>query len=76
MVMVIYKIYETFMYTVIHVATPSTFIPEVKFLFLNLYKPSGLDNHHSLMLQLKFSHIHRVVNLAITTNKNIDEVVK
>ena len=34
--MIIYKIYETFMHTVIHVAMPSTFIPQVKFLFLNL----------------------------------------
>ena len=57
--MVIYKIYETFMYMVIHVATPSTLTPQVKFLFLNLsaqmsifYQPRDLDNSHSLMLQL------------------------
>ena len=63
------------MYTVIHVATPSTLTPQVKFLFLNLsaqtpifYQPRDLDNHHSLLLQLKFSHIHRVVNLAIATS--------
>ena len=57
--MVIYKIYETFMYTVMHVATPITLTPQVKFLFLNLsaqtqilYQPRDLDNSHSPMLQL------------------------